>query len=207
VLLLQTPGTPHVRAHEELFWNTSLDGVLFLDQASPIDAFPDPRVRIAPDGRLVRRDGSTVRSPLAISNYAVRMQLRGAKLVTSGAAYDLWRPAGTPRVTLFAGGLYHDGWLGNSGLITVYPRRRALRGTLRLRVWLPAGTERTPLRFTGRGLDRKVVVAPKQSRVLTFHVQGSGPWTVRFRSSGTGTIGYERRPVSVKAATPVFVAR
>ena len=205
VLLLQTPGTPHVRAHEELFWNTSLDGVLFLDQASPIDAFPDPRVTIAPDGRIVGRDGRAVRAPLAISNYAVRVQLRDAKRVATGAAYELWRPTGTPRVTLFAGGLYHDGWLGHSGLITVYPRGRELRGTLRLRLWLPAGTERTPLRFTGRGVDRKLVVAPKQTRVLTFHVQGSDPWTVRFQSSGTGTIGFEQRPVSAKAATPVFV--
>src|SRR5512140_561704 len=41
VTLIQTPATPHARAHEELFWNSSLTGLAFLDQASPIDAFGD----------------------------------------------------------------------------------------------------------------------------------------------------------------------
>ncbi|MGB2951956.1 MAG: phospholipid carrier-dependent glycosyltransferase [Gaiellaceae bacterium] len=208
VLLLQTPGTPHVRAHEELFWNTSLDEVLFLDQASPIDAFRDPRVKIAPDGRFVRAGGATVRAPLAISNYAVRMELRGAERVASGAGYVLWRPVGTPRVTLFAGGLYHDGWLGNRGVIMLYPvEKPTLRGTLRMRLWLPAGTERTPLRLTAPGVDRTITVAPGQTRVLTLPVASRGPWTLHFRTNSTGTVGFELRPISVKAATPVFTPK
>src|SRR2546430_7397824 len=48
---------------------------------------------------------------LAISNYAVRMRLRGATVVDRGADYQLWRPQGTPRVAMFVGGLYYDRWL------------------------------------------------------------------------------------------------
>ena len=40
--LIQTPATPHARAHEQLFWNRSLERMLLLDQASPIDAFASP---------------------------------------------------------------------------------------------------------------------------------------------------------------------
>ena len=56
--LIQTPASPHARAHEHLFWNRSLERVMFLDDASPIDAFGSPKVRVAADGRsrLRRQD-------------------------------------------------------------------------------------------------------------------------------------------------------
>ena len=75
--LIQTPATPHARAHEQLFWNSSLTRLAFLDQASPIDAFGHPHVTVADDGRLLL-GGKTMRGPLVISNYAVRAQLTGA---------------------------------------------------------------------------------------------------------------------------------
>ena len=118
--LIQTPATPHARAHEQLFWNSSLTRLAFLDQASPIDAFGHPHVTVADDGRLLL-GGKTMRGPLVISNYAVRAQLTGAVPVAGGADYELWRPAGTPRMALFVGGLYHDGWLSPAGHLTVYP--------------------------------------------------------------------------------------
>ena len=62
-----------------------------------------------------------MRGPLAISNYAVRARLTGAVPVADGADYELWRPTGTPRMALFVGGLYHDGWLSPAGHLTVYP--------------------------------------------------------------------------------------
>ena len=89
--LIQTPATPHARAHEQLFWNASLTRLAFLDQASPIDAFGHPHVTVADDGRLLL-GGKTLRGPLVISNYAVRAQLTGAVPVASGADYELWRP-------------------------------------------------------------------------------------------------------------------
>ena len=124
--LIQTPATPHARAHEQLFWNSSLTRLAFLDQASPIDAFGRPHVTVADDGRLLL-GGKTMRGPLAISNFAVRARLTGAVPVANGADYELWRPAGTPRMALFVGGLYHDGWLSPAGHLTVYPGRERPR--------------------------------------------------------------------------------
>ena len=77
---------------------------------------------VADDGRLLL-GGKTMRGPLAISNFAVRARLTGAAPVATGADYELWRPAGTPRMALFVGGLYHDGWLSPAGHLTVYPGR------------------------------------------------------------------------------------
>jgi hypothetical protein len=205
VSLIQTPATPHVRAHEQLFWNTSVDRVLFLDRASRIDAFPAPRVRIADDGRILFR-GRGIRAPLAISNYAVRVHLRGAVRVASGASYDLWRPAPLPRVTLFAGGLYFDRWLAEAGHITIYPDARGrVRGTLRLVLSLPRETQRTPLKLTAPGIERRLSIAPRESRLVRIRIDAQGPWTLRFSTSRPGYLGSDRRPVSVQAQDPVFV--
>lgn len=206
VYLLQTPATPHVRAHEELFWNTSLTKVLLFGQASAIDAFRNDRVRATDDGRLLYR-GHTLRKPLAISSYAVQVELSGARRVARGGAYDLWRPTGTPRFALFAGGLYHDGWLAEGGHVTVYPDASGrVRGMLRLVLSLPRGTERTILRFTGPGVHRRVAVAPARTRTVTFRVDHRGPWQVNFKTPRPGYLR-DGRPISVRARMPTFTRR
>jgi hypothetical protein len=204
VLLIQTPATPHARAHEQLFWNRSIDDILFLDSASPIDAFGNRRVTASADGRLVS-DGKTLRSPLAISNFAVRMRLRNAVVVARGADYDLWRPTGTPRLSLFVGGLYADRWLSSAGHLTVWARGRHVRGTLRLHFWLPKRTERTVVELTAPGYKRKVAVRPSGSQTLTMPVDGGKSWTLRFRTKRPGYL-VDGRPISVKASMPIFTA-
>jgi hypothetical protein len=202
--LIQTPATPHARTHEQLFWNSSLKRLLFLEHASPIDAFGSPGVKVARDGRFVSA-GKTLRGPLVISNYAVRARLAGAVAVARGASYELWRPLGTPRMALYAGGLYHDGWLAPAGHVTVWPARDGhVSGTLRLRLSLPAGTRRTTLRLRAPGVDRRVVVAPGKSRIFALEVSHRGPWTLRFRSNRTAYLSPEDRPISVQAETPTF---
>ena len=203
VLLIETPGTLHARAHEQLFWNTSLDDVLFLDHATAIDAFGSQLVHVAADGRLVagRR---TLRSPLAISNYAVRVRLRGAKRVARAVDYELWRPQGTPRLALFAGGLYFDRWLAQAGHVSVWPERGdRVRGRLRLVLSLPKGTQRTVLQLAAPHLQRRVVILPRERRVLSFRVDARGPWTLRFHTNRPGYLS-DGRPVSVQAEMPVF---
>lgn len=202
--LIQTPATPHARAHEQLFWNRSLTRLAFLDQASPIDAFGHQHVTVADDGRLLL-GGRTLRGPLAISNFAVRVRLTGAAVVAGGADYELWRPQGTPRMALFVGGLYHDGWLAPAGHVTVWPGRDGrVEGTLRLPLSLPAGTKRTVLRLQGPGVDRRVAVSPGQSRVVTVKVDYRRPWTLSWHSSRIGYLQPDDTPVSVRAATPTF---
>jgi len=202
--LIQTPATPHARAHEQLFWNRSLERLLLLDQASPIDAFASPRVRIAPDGRLVS-GGKTVRGPLVISNFAVRARLAGAVAVARGADYELWRPLGTPRMAMFVGGLYHDGWLANGGHITLWPARDGrVEGTFRLPLSLPAGTQRTVLQLRGPGVNRRVVVEPEQRVVVELQVSHKGPWTLAFHTNRPGYLQPDDRPISVQAQLPTF---
>jgi len=202
--LIQTPATPHARAHEQLFWNRSLDRVLFLDEASPIDAFGSPRVRVAQDGRLVA-GGRTLRGPLAISNFAVRARLTGAVAVARGAGYELWRPLGTPRMAMFVGGLYQDGWLANGGHITLWPARDGrVEGTLTLPLSLPDGTRRTVLQLHGPGVDGRVVVKPNQRRVVELRVSHRGPWTLNFHTDRPGYLQPDDRPISVQALLPTF---
>jgi hypothetical protein len=203
VLLVQTPATLHARAHEQLFWNRSLKDIVFFDQASPIDAFGAKRLVAAADGRLVT-EGKTVRLPLAISNFAVRVRLRGATVVGRGAGYELWRPSGTPRVAMFVGGLYQDRWLAQAGRLTIWPDRgRRVAGTLRLELSLPRGTERTVLRLRAPHVRRSVVVLPRGQRTVIVPVAGRGPWTLHFRTNRPGYLN-DGRPISVKAAMPVF---
>ena len=203
VLLIHTPATMHGRSHEQLFWNRSLDDVLYFDRASEIDAFGNRRVQTARDGRLVS-DGHTLNSPLAISNHAVRIRLRGAKLVARGAGYELWRPVGTPRVALFVGGLYRDGWLAQAGTVKVWPARGdRVRGTLRLRLSLPRGTERTVLGLRAPHMRRQVAVRPLGRVLVTLPVTGRGPWTLQFRTKRPGYLS-DGRTISVKAETPVL---
>jgi hypothetical protein len=203
VYLVQTPATPHVRAHEELFWNTSLKQVLLFGQASPIDAFRYEHLTAAADGRLLLH-GNTLRKPLAISNYAVQVQLTGANRIARGGTYDLWRPSGTPRFALFSGGLYHDGWLAESGHFTVYPDASGrVRGTLGLVVSLPKGTQRTILRFRGPGIHRTESVSPRRTRTLEFRVNHAGAWQLNFKTPRPGYLR-DGRPISVRAKTPTF---
>jgi Dolichyl-phosphate-mannose-protein mannosyltransferase len=205
VSLLQTPGTPHAAAHEQLFWNHSLKRVYFLDDASPIDAFGSPRARAARDGRILSRGGA-LRGPLLISNYAVRVQLANAVRVARGANYELWRPLGTPRFAFFVGGLYQDGWLAQSGHITVWPARNGrVRGVLRLPLSLPPKprSERTVLQLHGAGVDRRVTVHPGKSVVLTLPVSHRGPWTLNFHTNRPGYLA-DARAISVMAGMPTF---
>jgi hypothetical protein len=203
-LLIQTPATPHARAHEELFWNTSLEDVLFLDGATGIDAFGSKVVRLRGNG-VMTVGGRSIRQPFAISNHAVRARFRGAIRVARGNDYELWRPLTTPRMAMFVGGLYHDSWLSQSGNVKVFPAPNGrVRGTLRFVVWLPKGTEPTRVVFRAPGLERAIVIRPLERRVLTFRADSRGPWKLRWLTKRPGYLG-DGRPISVMAAEPSFV--
>ena len=202
-VLIQTPAAPRARAHEQLYWNTSLTDLGVISPAPGIDVFRDFRLTIAGDGRLLAR-GRTLRRPLAISNYAVTTQLSGATRVARGPAFELWRPAGTPRMSLYMGGRYHDSWLAPAGHVTLWPDASGrVRGVLRVQLSLPVRAEPTRLRFKGPGVDRTVTVVPGERLLVELPVSARKAWTLRFR---TGRPGYlaNGRPVSVRAEPPVF---
>jgi len=151
-------------------------------------------VRVAGDGRLVV-DGRTDRHALLVQTYGSTVQLTGVRRVRRKLIFDLYRPAGTPRLRLIAAGRYADRWLAPRGVITVWSRHG---GTLSLVVSMPAGSEVTPVRFNGR----LVRVRPGKRVSLEFHVPRGGAWNLHFQSSRQGYLG--DRPVSVRAPVVSF---
>lgn len=206
VVLVQTPGAPKGRALEQLFWNTSVTSVVVMNGALPTDAFGAEPVRIDAGGVPLVRE-RPLRRPLLVENYGIHAELAGAERVASGASFDLWRPRGTPRFSLLASGRYRDGWLARTGAVTVWPDASGrASGTLELRLSLPAGTERTPMRFRASGVDRTVHVSPGGRERVTFEFETSGPWRLVWRTPKNGFLG-DGRAISVRAEPPRLARR
>jgi hypothetical protein len=203
VLLQSRGGAPGVSL-QELFWNRSIDSVLLLPDAAPIDGFRTQRVSVGADGSLVA-DGHAVLTPLLVDEYGSTVRLRGARLAAAGPAAALWVPDGRPSLTLYAVGRYYDGWLAGSGSIRLWPASAGgrLRGWLSMRLTAPqdadAGT--ITLRLPG-GRSRSVHLTAGSRRQVKVPVCGTGSWRATYRSSSHRLVGL--RLVSVKATAPVF---
>jgi hypothetical protein len=207
VTVLQTPGSPRPLALEQMFWNLSLKQLVLLRRSEPLDAFPEPRARITPDGTLLV-GGRPLDRPLLVSRYAVATRFRNAVRVRRTPVFDLWRPAGTPKLALFAGGRFYDGWLASSGYVRLWPDDRGhVRGSLRLRLALPKEAAPTRIRFTGHGFERVVRLGPGQALTVRFPISSKQPWTLRFKALSGGGYLSDGRSVSARAAEPVFVPR
>jgi hypothetical protein len=191
--LVAPPGARREQSWEQLFWNTSVRRLLLLG-SPPIDHFDAKRVQVARDGRLLV-DGRTDRRPLLVQTYASTVRLGGVRRVRHQLIFDLYRPAGTPRLQLLAAGRYADRWLAPRGAITVWTPRP---GTLDVVLTMPAGSEVTPVHF-GKRLVR---VRPGGRVSLHFHVPGGGPWSLHFQSDKQGYLG--DRAVSVRAPVVRF---
>jgi hypothetical protein len=191
VTIVNTAGAARALTLEQMFWNRSITRLVRLPGGGRPDVFAAPRVRIADDGRLLV-DGRALRTPIVVTEYAVSADFRGATSVASTPLFELWKPQGTPRLRLLAGGRYFDGWLANSGSVRVWDSP----GTLVLRLSLPATAPASRLVFRTRGMRRVVLVAPGKSRRIAFRVP-EGVWTLRWQ----GPLNYlpDMRPVSVRA--------
>ena len=157
-----------------------------------LDAFAVPAGWcVGGDGRLFV-DGRRFDGSLLVNEYAATAELRGAESVASTRLFELWRPAGRPRLRLLAGGRFFDGWLANSGYVRVWDSP----GRLVLRLTLPTGAAKTRLVFRARGVRRAVEVAPGAPAMVALDVP-AGVWTVRWK----GPVSYlpDGRPVSVRA--------
>jgi hypothetical protein len=201
VSLLAPPGSRKEQSWEQLFWNHSAQHLLLLGSPE-IDSFAAGHVRVARDGRMLvgRR---TVRGSLLVQTYASTVQLTGVRRVRHELIFDLYRATGTPRLRLLAAGRYADRWLAPRGAVTVWTRTG---GTLFLDLSLPSGTRTTSLRFSGSGVDRRVVVKPGARVELAFRVPGGGAWSLHFRTSRPGYLT-DNRPVSVLADRVTFRQR
>jgi hypothetical protein len=191
--LLAPPGARKEQSWEQLFWNTSVRRLLLLG-SPPLDQFDTKVVRVAPDGRILV-DGRADRRPLLVQTYASTVQMTGVTRVRRDVIFDLYRPAGTPRLRVVAAGRFPDEWLSPRGAITVWTKSA---GTLTLVVTMPRGTQATPMRFNGR----RVQVRPGKRTTLRFHVPGRGAWSLHYSSKKQGYIA--DRAVSVLAPVVQF---
>jgi hypothetical protein len=191
--LLAPPGARKEQSWEQLFWNTSVHRLLLLG-SPPLDQFDMKLVRVAPDGRILV-DGRTDRRPLLVQTYASSVQMTGVTRVRRDVIFDLYRPAGTPRLRVVAAGRYPDKWLTPRGAVTVWTKTA---GTLTLVVTMPRGSQVTPMHFN----NRLVLVRPGRRTTLRFRVPGGGAWSLHFRSKKQGYLG--DRAVSVLAPVVSF---
>jgi hypothetical protein len=203
VVVVHTPGAPRPLVLEQMFWNRSADTLVRLRRAEVVDAFGEPRVRIAGDGSLFVGGKPLVR-PLLLAKYAVAAEFRGAKRVRSTNVFDLWRPVGTPRLSLLAGGRYYDGWLATSGYVRVWPDTSGrVEGVLRIPLELPRLVKTTRLQLSGADLRRTVTLHPGARRVVTVHVSSAQVWTLRFRTTG-GAYLTDGRAISARVGAITF---
>jgi hypothetical protein len=206
VSLVQTEGAPRGRATEQLFWNQNVSRVTLLPGAEATDAFGATPIRVTGDGRMVAgRDPIT--GPILFESFAARAEFTGARYIGSGVSLQLYRPVGTPRLSLLVAGLYTDGWLAHSGRLTVWPNKSGRTdGTLTLRLWLPADTQLTPMILTAPGLKRTVKVPSGGSRTVVFHPSGTKPWVLHYTTTKHPYLD-DGREISVKLDSPKLVRR
>ena len=195
--LVAPPGARREQTWEQLFWNTSIKRLLLIGSPA-IDDFAVEAVRVAPDGRLLV-DGRASRRPLLVQTYASTLELTGVERIRHELIFDLYRPTGTPRLRLLAAGRFADKWLAPRGAVTVWTHAG---GRLELTLSMPKRTEITPIRFTTKGVNRRVLVHPGKQIRLTFRVPAGGAWSLHFRSGKQGYLG--DRAVSVRADTVRF---
>ena len=203
--LVQSPFGDRGFATEELFWNRSLERLALLPGAAPPDAFASERLTFAPDGSLLVR-GRELRGALLVDAYGATMRFRGAREVGHTRLYRLLRPAGEPRLSLYAPGRYFDGWLGLNGAVRLWPERAGGRiaGRLTFSLNLPRSADPAILRLRYPGGREVVPVRPGESTAVSLLVCSSGPWRSQFSAPFTGNIG--ARFVSVRSTQPVFRA-
>ncbi len=198
VALLDVPGTARDPSLAQLFWNTSVTGVVRLPGALPIDSFASTSVDVARDGSLLV--GRTVlRRPLLIDGKDDVVLLRGATRVAHSGEFSLWRPAPHPRLELMLLGRHADGWLGPSGAVLAWPDHPHER--LLLRLSQPADAPTTSVRFA-TAFRRWSVTVPTGG-TKTVGVCLSGPTELAFAGVPTGIAA--GAPVMVVSAAPRIV--
>jgi len=203
IALVQTEGAPRGRALQQLFWNGNVSRVVLLGPAEPTDAFGAAPINVTGDGRMVA-GREPIAGPILFESFADRAQFTGLRYVGRGVSLRLYRPVGTPRLSLLVAGLYTDGWLAHAGRITVWPGKSGRTdGTLTLRLWLPKDTQLTPIIFTAPGLKRTVLVPSGGARTVVFHPQGTRPWVLHYRTTKNPYLD-DGREISVKLREPAL---
>jgi hypothetical protein len=190
-------------AMEQLFWSRSLTRVLLLPGAEPFDSFGAEQIDVARDGTLLV-DRRPVRSALLVDEWAARVELQGPDPVASSSGFRLWRASGTPRLALFAPGLYKDGWLAlRAGLNLWAPPRGRLEGRVSFSLSAPdflPGPVRLRVRAGEQRLELRL--RPGESRRVALPVCAPTSWAARIEAGRGISLG--NRVVSVRSTSPRY---
>lgn len=203
VVLLRSFGAQRLDAIQ-MFWNRSVDRVVLMEGAEPLDPFTNERADVAADGAL-SVGGKPLRAPLLVEEYSATLRLTGATRVGGSASHSLWRPDGTPRLSLYMVGRHWDSWLAGAGRITVWapPGERHAAGVLTMNVRAPHTAKALELTFALPGGAKRVVKAPANvSTPVRIAVCGGQRWQADFSASERAF--FNGRIVSVRSTEPVF---
>ena len=176
VALIVLRDSPRQQALESLFWNRSLNRVYMVHNPLPFDTFSTYGLHIGANGKLLTDDDSSIDTPFVVEEYADRVQIAGAKLITRALTNSFWRTTGVPRFSSLTEGLYFDGWLNQEITTTVWPPKgRRNRGVYVLRIGLPAYAKAsTKVVFTAPHFRRAVARIPAPSQRCAFLSTSSG---------------------------------
>ena len=203
VALLAAPSNDRGFTTEQLFWNRSIDRLLVLPDASPPDAFAFEQTTIGDDGRILI-DGKTYTGPLLVDSFGATAELRGAEQVSRTRIYRLWKPEGTPRLSLYVVNRFYDGWLGLTGSIKLWPDEgEKLAGRLELALSLPRDLPETEMRLNlPDGTRKKVDVKAGEVVPVSMPVCSSEPWSASYE--GPVTTNFGERLVTVRMTKPIY---
>jgi hypothetical protein len=199
--VLHAPDAERAPALQQLFWNRSLDRVLELDGADPLDFFATEPARISRDGRLLVAD-QPLRSPLLVPRQGAAFTFEGVRLVRRLRDFELVRPSGSARIATMISGRSRDGWTGPHTTIRAWP---GLLGSgpreLAFTVSLPATRlQAARLRLSGVGPPRELLIRPGTQVPITFPVRGTTPLRVVLDATPTFEIG--SRIVALRVSRP-----
>jgi hypothetical protein len=203
VALLAAPSNDRGYTTEQLFWNRSLDRLLVLPDASPPDAFAYDQTSIGNDGSILVA-GKPYTGPLLVDAYGATTEFRGAEQVARTRIFRLWKPEGTPRLSLYVVNRFYDGWLGLTGSVKLWPDQgEKLDGRVNFSLSLPPDLPETEMRLKlPGGTVKEVDVKPDEVVPVSVPVCSSGPWSASYE--GPVTTNFGERLVTVRMTKPAY---
>ena len=204
-------------AHETLFWNRSVDRVVLLTEAKPVDNYAVAAGSIDADGTL-RDDGEPVSGWLLVDGYASTMSFRTGVVVGDFGGLSLYRFDAPARVESQFVGRFFDGLLAPNGHITVWPTTATgdVAGRVEISLRAPANGPDRSVTFTTGGreivggtpaerapsspdADRTVLIAAGTERTLVFAACAQDtPWRLDYVASPA--TGDNERTVTVRSS-------
>jgi hypothetical protein len=181
--MLVAPGASRDTALATLFWNPSLMQVVRLPHALPPDELTtDPRARIDARGVV-----SVAAQPVLVDGSKTTLTFRNASPIANWQGETLWRPNGTPRLSVEVINRLPDGRVLPGGLVSVWGPSAKLAGWIEFRLHAPAALGRAHLQLVSAGTR---VTAPA-GKTVVFRVRacGTGPWQSMFKAGPLKIVG------------------